>query len=129
MTIRRYSVAATIPVGGAGAVTAYSGVISGKIESIRYVKDAVNAYADGSTFTITADGSGESIWTETGVNASATRRPRAPSHNTAGVASLYAAGGTAVNDKVALGAEKIKIVVTAGGADGKTGTFQFSIDN
>lgn len=108
-----------------GSATAYSSeVVTGKLSQIRYVK---TDFADGSTFTITSEATGETLWTETGVNASATRAPRQATHSTAGAAALYAAGGAAVNDKIALANDRIKIVIANGG-DTKTGTFHFVLE-
>lgn len=107
-----------------GSATAYSGVVTGKVSQVRYVK---TDFADASTFTITAEATGESIWSETGVNASATRAPRQATHSTAGVASLYAAAGQAVNDKIALANDRVKIVI-AGGGNVKSGTFHIVIE-
>lgn len=107
-----------------GSATAYSGVITGKLSQIRYVK---TDFDNGSTFTITSEATGETLWTETGVNASATRAPRQATHSTAGAASLYAAGGAAVNDKIALANDRVKIVIASGGAT-KTGTFHIVIE-
>lgn len=108
-----------------GSATAYSdGPVTGKVSQIRYVK---STFSDGVDFTITSDATGETIWTESNVNATATRAPRQPTHDTAGAASLYAAGGAAVNDKIALANDRIKIVIAAGG-DTKLGTFHFVIE-
>ena len=108
-----------------GSATAYSeGPVTGKISQIRYVK---TDFDNGSTFTITSEATGETIWAESGVNASATRAPRQATHSTAGVAALYAGGGTAVNDKIALANDRIKIVIAAGG-NVKTGTFHFVLE-
>ncbi len=108
-----------------GSATAYSdGPVTGKISQIRYVK---TDFDNGSTFTITSEATGETIWTETGVNASATRAPRQATHSTAGVAALYAGGGAAVNDKIALANDRIKIVIAAGG-NVKTGTFHVVLE-
>lgn len=107
-----------------GSATAYSTVVTGKLSQIRYAK---TDFADGSTITITAEATGETLWTEAAVNASATRAPRQATHSTAGAASLYAAGGTAVNDKIALANDRIKVVIANGG-DTKTGTFHFVLE-
>lgn len=108
-----------------GSATAYSSeVVTGKLSQIRYVK---TDFADGSTFTITSEATGETLWTETGVNASATRAPRQATHGTDGVASLYAAAGTAVQDKIALANDRIKIVIANGG-NVTTGTFHFVLE-
>ena len=105
--------------------TMYSGNATGRIVSIRYVK---TDFADGSTFTITGETTGINIWTETAVNASATRATRQPTHQQDGTAQLYGAGAAyAVNDDIVLANERIKIAVTAGGA-AKTGVFHITLD-
>lgn len=121
--IRKFSVAAT--TNGSGAATVYTPYISGYIESIQYVK---TDFADGVDFTITVDETGESVWVDTNINAAETVRPRAPTHSTAGVAAAYASGGTAVNDRIALGRDRVKIVIASGG-DTKVGTFVVTIDD
>lgn len=122
MTIRRFVVPVTVNAGGAAEV--YTPKIFGHLESIHYVK---NDFASGVDFTITAEETGATLWAEEDVNASATRAPRAPTHTTAGAAALYAAAGTAVNRRIALGGDRIKVVVAAGG-NAKSGTFHFLID-
>jgi hypothetical protein len=116
--------AITVTTAADGSATEYSEVCTGKLSQIRYVK---TGFADGSTFTITSEATGETLWTETGVNASATRAPRQATHSTAGVAALYAGAGTAVNDKIALANDRIKIAIAAGGAV-TTGTFHIVIE-
>ena len=107
-----------------GSATAYSDPIYyGLLSQIRYVKAD---FADGSTFTITADATGETLWSETGVNASATRAPRQAMHSTDGAAALYAPGGAAVLDKIAIANDRIKIVIANGG-NAKSATFHFLI--
>jgi hypothetical protein len=123
MTLRRFVVPVTTIADG--SATKYSAKISGKLEHIAYVK---TDFADGSTFTITNETSGENLLTETAINASAVRRPRAPTHSQAGVASLYAGAGTAVNDRIAIANARIKIVIAGGGAT-KTGAFHFVVDD
>lgn len=117
-------VAVTVTTAADGSATAYSDVLTGKLSQIRYVK---TDFANGSTFTITAEATGETLWTESNVDASATRAPRQATHSTAGAAALYAASGTAVNDKIALAIDRIKIVIAAGG-DTKTGVFHFVLE-
>ncbi len=107
-----------------GTATAYSPRLSGKIHSIHYVK---TDYADGVDFTITAEATGENLWTESNVNASTVRYPRAPTHSQAGVAALYASGGTAIMDKPGIANSRVKIVLAQGGAT-KSGTFHILID-
>jgi len=115
--IQRFAVAVTTAADG--SATVYSPTVTGKLSQIRYVK---TDFADGSTFTITAEATGETLWSESAVNASATRAPRQATHSTAGAASLYAAGGSAVNDQIALADDRVKIVIASGG-NAKTGTF------
>jgi hypothetical protein len=114
----------TVITAADGTVTAYTPQVAGKLHSIHYVK---TDYANGVDVAITAEATGENIWTESDVNASAVRYPRAATHSQAGVASLYAAGGTAVQERIALAQDRIKIVLAQGGAT-KTGTFHFLID-
>lgn len=126
MSIRKHTV--TVVSDGAQVGTGYSPYVSGFINSIQYVKDGTTPYTDGVDFTITAEATGETIWTQADVNASVTVRPRAPTHSTAGVASLYAGSGTAVNDRIALGRDRVKIVLAQAGAT-KTGSFVITISD
>jgi len=108
-----------------GSATVYSdGPVTGKVSQIRYVK---TDFADGSTITVTSEATGETIWTEANVNASATRAPRQATHSTDGAAALYAAGGVAVNDKIALANDRVKIVIAAGG-NVKSGVFHVAME-
>ena len=107
-----------------GSATAYSDPVTGKISQVRYAK---TDFADGSSFTVTNESTGETIWSESSVNASATRAPRQATHSTAGAAALYASGGVAVNDKIAIANDRIKIVIGSGG-NAKSGTFHFMLE-
>ena len=121
--LRRYAIAVT--TASDGSATAYSPYLFGYIQDIQYVK---TDFADGVDFTITAEAYGRTLWAENDVNAAAIRAPRQPTHTTAGVASLYASGGTAVNDKIALSRDRVKVVIASGGAT-KTGTFIVMVDD
>ncbi len=114
----------TVTTDASGDATAYSPVLSGRLSQIRYVK---TDFADGVDFTITAEGTGETLWTDTNINASETVAPRQAVHDTAGAALLYAAGGTAQTDKIVLAADRVKIVVAQGG-NVKTGTFHIVME-
>ena len=120
--IQRVAVAVTTIADG--SATVYSDVVTGKLSQIRYVK---TDFADASTFTITSEATGETLWAESSVNASATRAPRQATHGTDGAAALYAAAGSAVNDKIGLALDRIKIVIASGGSV-KTGTFHFILE-
>jgi hypothetical protein len=119
----------TVPVTTAadGSATAYSENVSGRISAVRYVKPGSGGFDDGSTITLTAEATGETIWTEANVNASATRAPRQATHSTAGAAALYAAGGAAVADKIALANDRVKIVIAAGG-NAKSGALFITLE-
>ncbi len=112
----------TVTTAADGSATAYSAPIDyGLLSQIRYVK---TDFADGSTFLITSEATGETLWSESNVDVSATRAPRQPTHSTLGAAALYAAAGQAVNDKIAIVQDRIKIVISSGG-NVKTGVFHF----
>lgn len=121
--IRKFEIDLTTNSGG--AATAYSPYLSGFIDSIQYVK---TDFADGVDFTITAEATGEAILSLTDQNSATKLRPRAATHTTAGVASLYASGGTAVTDRIALARDRVKVVVAQGG-NVKTGTIIVAIDD
>lgn len=123
--IQRLAIAVTTAADG--SFTGYSDRVTGRIMSIRYVKDGSNGFADGSSITLTAEATGESIWSETAVNASATRAPRQATHSIAGAASLFAAAGTAVTDKIALANDRVKVVIASGG-NAKVGTFYVTVE-
>ena len=123
MAIRRFVV--TVTTASDGSATAYTPYLSGYINAIEYIK---TDYTDGVDFTITAEATGETIWTEANVNAAKVCLPRAATHSTAGVAALYAAGGTAVLERIALGRDRVKIVLAQGGAT-KTGAFHVIVDD
>lgn len=117
---RRYVVDVTTAADG--SATAYTESITGTLDSIQYAKDGSNAYTDGVDFTITTETTLQNLWVESNVNASAVRAPRQATHSTAGVAALYAGGGSAVLAPIAIARERVKIVLAAGG-DTKTGRF------
>jgi hypothetical protein len=121
--LRRYAISVT--TASDGSATAYSPFLSGYIQDIQYVK---TDFADGVDFTITAEAYERTLWAENDVNAAAIRAPRQPTHSTAGVASLYAAAGTAVNERIALSRDRVKVVIASGGAT-KTGTFIVMVDD
>jgi hypothetical protein len=112
--IQRHVVTVTVDAAGDGI--GYSPALNGKVSQIRYVK---TDYANGVDFTITAEATGETIWSQLNVNASVTVAPRQAIHDTAGVAGLYAAG--------ALANDRVKIVVAQGGVS-TSGTFHIVME-
>lgn len=123
MAVRRFVVPAVVASDGTG--TFYSPYLSGNIEAIQYVK---TDYADGVDFTITAEATTETIWTESNVNAAVIKHPRAATHSTLGAAALYAAAGTAVNGKVSLSRDRVKIAIAQGGTS-TTGAFHITVSD
>jgi hypothetical protein len=123
---RKFTVTATSD--GSSVGTHYTPHVSGYIESVQYVKNGTTPYTDGVDFTITAEATGEDIWVDTNINASEVVRPRAATCSTAGVASLYVAAGAAVNDRIAISRDRVKIVLAAAGAS-KTGTFVITVSD
>jgi hypothetical protein len=123
MALRKFVVPVT--TASDGSATVYTPYLSGYLHQIQYVK---TNFTDGVDFTITAEATGETIWTESNVNAAAVKAPRQATHSTAGVASLYASGGTAVNDRIALSRDRVKIVIASGG-NATTGSFTVVIDD
>ena len=111
-----------VTTNASGDATAYTDVADGFVHSIRYVKDGTTPLDNGSDFTITAEQSGAAVLTATNVAASATYYPRAATVDTSNAAALYAAGGAAVNDRIPVAGERVKIVVAQGG-DTKIGRF------
>lgn len=110
-----------------GSATAFSPKVSGKVHSIHYLKDGTVGFSNGVGFTVTAEATGENVWTEAAVNASTARYPRAATHSQAGAALLYAADGTPVSDKIALANDRAKIVIASGG-NAKKGQFFILVD-
>lgn len=101
-----------------GSATGYTPTVTGRVLSLRYVK---TDFADGVGFTVTSEATGETIWAEAAVNASASRAPRLATHGSEdGAVAKYAAAGTFVRDYAFLANDRVKIVVASGG-DVKTG--------
>lgn len=122
MYVRRYTVAVTTAADG--SATAYTDTeVNGRVLAIQYVK---TDFADGVDFTITGAITGTGLWTDTNINASEIVYPRAPTHDQAGAALLYAGGGTAVSDAIYLASERVKIIIGSGG-NAKSGTFYITV--
>jgi hypothetical protein len=109
----------TLTTNGSGAATGYTPVVTGRIFTVRYVKDD---YAAGVDFSITLESTGETVWAQNDVNASVTVAPRQSTHSTAGVGLLYAASGEPVEDYIVAVQDRVKIVIASGG-DTKSGAF------
>ena len=109
----RHTIAVTCDA--SGDATVYSPTITGRIQSIHYVK---NNFADGVDFTITLEATGESLWTDTNVNAAEKVYPLVAGNlgGTGAASALTEVPIIAANDRV-------KIVVAAGG-NATTGAFR-----
>lgn len=118
--IRRFIVPVTTDSGG--AATVYSPFLSGYIHEIHYIK---TDFADGVDFTITAEATGETIWTQSDVNAAAVKAPRQAAHSTVGVAATLD-GTRPLLDRIALGRDRVKIVIGSGG-NAKAGAFHILV--
>jgi hypothetical protein len=123
MGTRRFIIDAVSAADGSG--TFYSPYLSGKLCAIHYIK---TDYTDGVDFAITAEATGETLWTESNVNAAKVCMPRGATHSNAGVAALYAAGGTAVTDLIRLSRDRVKIVLAQAGS-AKIGQFQVVVED
>ncbi len=113
----------TVVTASDGTATAYSAVYNGRIINVAYTKDT---YTDGVDFTITTDITGQNVWAESDVNASATVAPRQATHDVVGAASLHIAAGEPIEDYIYLVNERLKIVLAAGGSV-KSGTFRLIV--
>lgn len=118
MYCRRHAVSVTTAADG--SATAYTPTtVNGRICSIQYVK---TDFDNGVDFTITLETTGQQLWVDTNVNASETVCPRQPTHDSAGAASLFAAGGEPAEDFIYAADERVKIIIASGG-NAKVGTF------
>lgn len=113
----------TLTTNSDGDAIGYIPVSTGRLINLIYTKAAgAAAYAEGVDFVITAEATGQTLWSELNVDASKTVAPRQATHSTAGVAAVYAGAGEAVRDYIVLVKDRIKIVVDDGG-NVKSGTF------
>lgn len=117
--VQSHKIAVTTHVSTGGATVYTSGLVNGHVDAIRYVK---GDFSNGSTMVATGENTGIAIWSESNVDASATRYPRAATQDILGAASLFVAAGEPVETKIAIADERIKIIITSAG-NSKTGTF------
>lgn len=122
MAMRKFSVPVT--TASDGSATAYSPYLSGRLEQIGYKK---TDFADGVDFTITVEGTGQGLWTESDVNAAVVKAPRLATASIAGVAATFD-GTRAVFDKIAISRDRVKIVIAQGG-NAKSGTFEIIVSD
>lgn len=108
--IQRTTIALT--TSAAGAVTATTAKLNGRITTIEYRK---TDFANGVNFSLTGADSAREFWVESNVNAAKVVLPRTQCHDSTGtaIAGLY--------DYFDLYEESITVAITNGG-DTKTGT-------
>lgn len=121
MAFQRVSV--TPKTDASGNATVYSENVTGELRAIVWVKPGSGGIT-GATFAVTNETTGETLLSVSSVSASANYYPRGATASTANAASLYASGGTAVNDRLVLVNDRIKLVVSSGG-NTLTGTMYF----
>lgn len=125
MYVERHTLAVTTD--GSGDATVFTDVVRGWLHQIRYVPDGASPLATGADVDLTGEASGLVLWNEDDIGTSAIERaPRQPTHDVAGVASLFAGAGEPVEDRFAVADERLKLVVAQGGA-AKSGTFHIWI--
>ncbi len=110
-----------------GNATGHTPMVTGCVLAIHYAADGTSPFDNTVDFTITAEQTGETIWTESNLSASKSVYPRPGVQHTDGTDALYAAGGTKVRDgAIALAQDRVKIVIAQGG-NAKKGKFHVVI--
>lgn len=122
MQLERLEVAITVD--GSGNGTGFTPApVAGHVLAIRYVPDGTSPYATGTVVTITAEVSGQPVLTVNPLGTIAAQYyPRVAVVSPANAADLFAAGGTAVVDRIPVAGERIKIALTSAGVT-TTGKF------
>lgn len=116
--VERHTITVTTAAGAATDYLPRTVGVTGMVAAIHYTKVD---FANGVDFTITSEATGETIWTEANVNATASRVPGQATHSTAGVAATYD-GTRAVLAPIYLANDRVKIVI-AQASGTQTGTF------
>lgn len=124
--MKRYKV--NVTTAADGSATAYTPRLSGYLVAVHYVPHGSTPYDNTVDMTITSEATGQSLVTRTNVSAAFVANPRVATADAAGTASLYASGGTAVQDKMALANDRVKIVLAQGG-NAKVGTFHVIVED
>lgn len=114
-------VTVSILTSGAGAFTTKTPEINGSLLQMRYVVDGTSPLPNTADLSIAGTQTGISYFSTGDVGGSSfTKEIRQATHDTAGAASLYAAGGEPVEAEMAV-AEQLTVTVANGG-DTKIGT-------
>ena len=110
-----------IPVrtSGTGVADVVSQTISGRIVEIRLAGTSLNE-AGKADWTITRKADGASVLALSNIDGPWSRSPRQATHDIAGAASLYAAGGTAVTDRIPIdGLLRVQVAEAKANAEGE----------
>ena len=125
MSERKYEEVSVTTIADGSATVRSLVYFTGRLSFIDYVK---TDFADGSVLLITSDKTGQTLWSETAVNASEKIAPRQPTHDNVGAASKFdTTDNEPVEDHYILQDERVKIVLTGGG-DTKSGVFKILCD-
>lgn len=118
----------SVTTDASGDVTAYTtDPVNGYVHSIRYLPGSA-ALDTGADVDITGEVTGIVVLNDDNIGTSAyTVMPRMATQDETNTASLYAAAGEPVEDRVAIAGERIKVVVASGG-DTKSGAFHIVVE-
>jgi hypothetical protein len=111
----------TVTTAADGSATVYSTNVTGRLVSLRYVKDETTPWDNGGGITVTGETTGLAILIAANVNATTTWYPMVPASKAAdGTAS------TLTEQSPVLVNERVKIVVASGG-NAKVGSFFLTV--
>jgi len=121
--IELVTIAVTTTAGG--AFSASIAAPHGRLLQYRYVPDGTSPLDTGADIDLVGATTGFVLINQDNIGTAAFQKlPRYATHDETGAASLYAAAGEPVEDKMAAGPEQLTFTVANGGAT-KLGTFYF----
>lgn len=107
----------TVTTDSSGDFTGHTPVVTGRVVQYRYIPDGSSPLATGADLDITGADTGVVIANHDNIGTVAfTKAPRQPTHDPAGAASLYAAGGEGVEVPVVVANERLKLIIANGGS-------------
>jgi hypothetical protein len=110
-----------------GAFAATTPIVDGEIMQYRYVPDGTSPLDTGADLDIAGAVTGVVIANQDNIGTSAfTRSPRTPTQDTTGAASLHAAGGEPVEDRIFVTGEGLLVTIAEGG-NAKAGTLYIAV--
>ena len=105
----------TLTTDASGDASGFTQIGNGRILRVEFVKPGSGGFATTVDFTITTDSGSLAVLSVSDVTASTAWHPRQPTHDTSGVASLYASSGEPVESDIPIFNDRIKVVVAQGG--------------